>query len=332
MSRRSKGAKGRGRGGSSKGQGKHRKLVEGLVLSVLGRGYYVDVDGEEWFCRVRGRLFIGEGVTWPVVGDRVQVEPAREAKKGRIASIEPRRTTLSRLAPETHKQQVLAANLDRILICMAIKDPPFRPGLIDRYVLSAEALELEATLVVNKVDLATEDEIREAVQEFEDIGYEVIQTSTVENRGVEELRDRLRGEMSVLTGPSGAGKSSLANALFPHIELKTGHVNEVTGKGRHTTTASKLIDTGDGYIVDTPGIREFSLWGVTSEQLADCFVEFRPYLHGCRFRDCSHTVEPDCNLLAAYKEGEFSERRFQSFLQIHEELTDIEKDNLHASS
>lgn len=327
MARRSSGARNKGRSSSGKSRGGHKPQREGLVLSVLGRGYYVDVGGEEWFCRVRGRLFIGEGVTWPVVGDRVMVEPAREEKKGRIASILPRKTILSRLAPETHKQQVLAANLDRVLVCMAIKDPPFRTGLIDRYLVSVEALGLEATLVVNKVDLATQEEIAAATQEFEAIGYEVIQTSTVEERGIEELRDRLKGEMSVLTGPSGAGKSSLVNALFPELDLKTGHVNEVTGKGRHTTTASRLIDTGHGYIVDTPGIREFSLWGVTAEDLASCFVEFRPYLHGCRFRDCSHTVEPDCNLLSAHQEGEFSQRRFESFLQIYEELTEIEKEN-----
>ncbi len=319
----------KGRGSSRGSRGKEakrdrRKWREGTVLSVLGKGYYVQVVGEpeQWFCRVRGRLFLGEGITWPVVGDRVWVEARSEEKKGIICEIVPRRSVLARLAPETRHQQVLASNLDRVLICMAIKDPPFRPGLIDRYLVSCEALNLDATIVVNKVDLATEDEIHSAVAEFQSIGYGAVFTSAEENRGIDELRSLLMGQTSVLTGPSGAGKSSLVNRICPGIDLKTGSVNEVTGRGRHTTTASRLIDVGGGFLVDTPGIREFSLWGITQDNLAECFVDLRPFLNQCRFRDCKHRVEPDCLVQDAVTQGEISPRRFQSYKDLFVELSD----------
>lgn len=302
-------------------------LREGRVLSFLGKGYDVEVEGEEWFCRVRGRLFLGDGVTWPVVGDKVWVEPKCEPQQGVICGIFPRQTILARRAPETRTQQVLVANVDLVLVCMSLKDPPFRAGLVDRYLASCEALSLQATLLCNKTDLGTEQDIHHVIDEFVAIGYPVICTSTHTGQGIEALRANLCGGMAVLTGPSGSGKSSLVNALFPDIDLKTGDVNEVTGKGRHTTTASRVIPTGQGYLVDTPGLREFSLWDVSAESLASCFVEFRPYLGYCRFRNCRHTVEPGCSLSNAAEMNQISRRRYESYVQLYEELSAMEQEN-----
>jgi len=238
---------------------KHEKpTARGLVLSVLGKGYTVAIGEEEWSCRVRGRLFSGDKKTRPVVGDWVQVEARKEPLTGVINAIEPRRSALTRRFPETGREQVLAANIDQVLVCIAIKDPPFRPGLVDRYLITCELLGLQPTIVLNKIDLATEAEIEAAMREFVAIGYQVIQTSAKEEVGVEQLKQAIEGRCSVFTGPSGAGKSSLTNAIQPGLQLSTGDVNTVTGKGRHTTTVSQLIPLADGFVMDTPGIREFA--------------------------------------------------------------------------
>jgi ribosome biogenesis GTPase len=310
---------------SSSSSHKSKSLLTGLVLTVLGKGYKVDIDGECWTCRVRGRIFHGEKKTRPVVGDVVQVEPRREALQGIICSIGERRTTLARKFPETGREQILAANIDQVLVCMAIKSPPFRPGLIDRYLITCEALSLQPILVVNKVDLATEEEIQVATASFRKLGYQIVETSATEHTGIDELKELIAGKNSVFTGPSGAGKSSLTNAIEPDAQLLTGEVNDVTGKGRHTTTASQLIPFAGGFVMDTPGIREFAPWGITLEELPSCFVEFRPYLFSCQFRDCKHSAEPNCAVKEAVENGDIGSRRYQSYLQLVEELEEETK-------
>lgn len=302
-----------------------KNLLEGTVLSVLGKGYTVNIDGEVWKCRVRGRLFLGERSTRPVAGDRVIVEPRKEPLVGVINEINTRRSVLARRSPEFGTEQVLAANIDQVLICMAIKQPPFRPGLIDRYLITCEAFDLEAILIVNKVDLASDEEFTKATREFVDIGYQVMPASALTGEGVQEIKEMLQGSCSVLTGPSGAGKSSLTNAIEPGAQLLTGEVNTVTGKGRHTTTASQLIPFAGGFLMDTPGIREFAPWGIEPQDLAACFKEFRPYLGQCQFRDCKHMAEPNCMIKECVEDQTIHPRRYQSYLQLMEEFLEDAK-------
>jgi len=294
--------------------------IPGLVISVLGKGYLVDVKGEIWTCRVRGRIFTGEKRTKPLVGDLVGIEPMGEPLKGIITMIEKRRSVLARTFPEVGGEQLLVANIDQVLICTALKEPPFRPALVDRYLVTCEALSLKPVILVNKIDLVSAEKVREILEPFESIGYETLAVSAVSSEGIDELKDLLQGRQSVLTGPSGVGKSSLVNTIQPGTNLKTGAVNEMTGKGRHTTTVTSLVPVAGGHIMDTPGIREFAPWGIVAEDLPSYFVEFAPFLGECRFRDCVHFTEPQCAVKEAVASGEILPRRYESYLHLREEL------------
>ena len=295
----------------------------GLVLSVLGKGYDVEVEGDIWRCRVRGRLFLKARATRPVVGDKVCVEKAPDEElRGIICGIDERTSLLSRRFPEIGGEQAIAANIDQVLICVAVKNPPFRHGLVDRYLVTCEALSVKPLITLNKVDLISEEKLKILVEEFSSLGYEVLCTSAKEERGIEELREALNGKRTVFTGPSGAGKSSLLNCTDPSLKLMTGEVNLVTGRGRHTTTVSRLIRVADGYVMDTPGIREFAPWGITQEGLAELFIEFRSYLGHCHFRDCTHVNEPRCAIKDAVESGEIVKRRYESYVQLWKELAE----------
>jgi len=219
-------------------------------------------------------------------GDMVQVE--NEA----VCGIAPRRTTLSRKDPgNIHIEKVVAANIDLIVIVAAADNPPFRPGLVDRYLLAAARGGVTPVLCLTKVDLgdtALADTFR----------IPLVRYSKPTGRGLDELRELLAGSTAVLVGQSGVGKSSLLNALAGEVRAKTGEISEATGKGMHTTTASRLYELENGAkIIDTPGIREFGLGEITLEEVKAAFPEFLDA--GCRFRDCRHATEPDCPVLAA---------------------------------
>lgn len=297
-----------------------RKREVGIVVSTLGKGYRVLIDHEVWFCRVRGRLFLGKDAISPVVGDKVKVEKMKEARKGIIVEIEKRKSVLFRQMPETGIKQVLAANIDHVVICMALKDPPFRHGLVDRYLVACELMNLKPTILLNKIDLGSKSEIEQALEDFASIGYQTICVSAVTEQGICELKELLKDKCSVLTGPSGVGKTSMVNVICPTLSLQVGEVNEYTGKGRHTTTVSRLIDIGIGYLVDTPGLREFAPWGVEKEKLAECFIEMRDFIGNCKFRNCCHENEPDCAIKEAVTNGYISSRRYQSYLQLYRDI------------
>lgn len=258
-----------------------------------------------------------------VVGDEVTFEVVDEAKKeGVITDLHPRRTKLSRKVSTGTREleQVVAANIDTLVIVSSVADPPFRPGLIDRYLVAAAKGGLTPIICVNKVDLGGLDELREVLDMYRDLGYPVVLTSAKTGQGIEELRERLRDRTSVFAGHSGVGKSSLLRMLVPSIQVKVAEVNPRTGRGRHTTTAAELVRLPDGgYVIDTPGIRQFSLWDLTEEDVRQFFVEIARYSSGCRFADCSHTVEPGCAVRAALEQGRLHPRRYESFLRLLEE-------------
>ena len=193
--------------------------------------------------------------------------------------------------------------------------------MLDRYLVLTEASELDTVIVANKVDLVGAEQARELFAIYERIGYPVIYTSTKQNLGIDELRARLGGRISVVTGKSGVGKSSLLNVVQPNLGLATSDVSELLGKGRHTTTVAELIaldQLGGGYVADTPGIRELGLWQFPLDELDWCFREFRPFLNECYFSSCTHTHEPDCAVRAAVAAGQISEERYQSYMRLRE--------------
>ena len=260
------------------------------------------------------------------VGDRVRFLPGNNGC-GLIVEVLPRRSRLSRCEAtgpfERHaREQVMVANLDQVIPVMAAAQPEPSWNLLDRYLVSAASLDLPAVICITKLDLArANSNLLDALGEYHRIGYTVVLTSTQTGEGIAELCSHLQGKLSVFMGKSGVGKTTLLNAIQPGLGLRVGEVSGVTGKGRHTTTRLEMfpLDCG-GHVVDTPGMREFGLWGVEELDLALLFPEMKPLVGACRFGlDCSHTHEPGCAILKAVKKGAISERRYESMIHLGEE-------------
>ncbi|MCS6816076.1 MAG: ribosome small subunit-dependent GTPase A [Blastocatellia bacterium] len=299
-------------------------IHHGKVLKAIRGHYWVETPEGLYHCYARESVVRKAGGINPiVVGDDVTLEVTDEAKKeGVITELHPRRTKLSRRVSTGTKEleQVVAANVDHLVIVSSVADPPFRPGLIDRYLVAAAKGALHPIICVNKVDLEGVESLRDILDMYRDLGYPVVLTSAKTGQGIEELRDRLRDKTSVFAGHSGVGKSSLLRVLVPGIHVKIGEVNPRTGRGRHTTTAAELVRLPDGgYVIDTPGIRQFSLWDLSEEDVRKFFVEIARYGNGCRFADCSHVVEPGCSVRAALEDGRIHPRRYESFLRLLQE-------------
>ena len=211
----------------------------------------------------------------------------------------------------------MVANLDQVLVVFACAEPMPNPRLVDRFLVVAESNEVEAVIVVNKLDFCGEDDGRRLFERYERIGYPVNYVSAKAGIGVEELRERLANRVSIVTGPSGVGKSTLLNTLQPGLQILTGDVSEALHKGRHTTTVAELhpLD-GGGYVADTPGLRELGLWKIEDDELPWCFPEFRSFLGGCAFNDCRHLDEPRCAIRGAVDDGTISPYRYDSYRRL----------------
>jgi ribosome biogenesis GTPase / thiamine phosphate phosphatase len=294
---------------------------EGLVLRARSGFYTIATDeGDLVEARLRGRVKKERQASdLAVIGDRVTVERLADGT-GAIGAIVPRERRFSRRQPGPRgswREDVIVANPDLVAIVFACDRPPPNPRLIDRFLVVAEYNEVPALIVANKVDLIGDEAARSLFGAYERIGYDVVYTSAKAQIGLEELRARLGGQLSIVTGPSGVGKSTLLNALQPGLQLLTGEVSEVeSGKGKHTTTHAELHPlegAAGGYVADTPGIRELGLWQIPSTELAWCFREFRPHLGACAFNDCTHLHEPRCGIRATVESGELSADRYDSY-------------------
>ena len=296
--------------------------MRGTVLSGTGGVWRVlGADGATYETAMRGRLKLG-GLKL-AVGDEVELEQSDRGDGLVITEIHPRRSKLARREPGGgHGERIVAANVDQVIVVFALVKPTPHPRMLDRFLVIAEANDLAARIVVNKVDLATQAEADVLFADHVRAGYPVHFTSTkAGGRGLEALHAALQGRTSVLTGPSGVGKSSLMNALYPGLQLRVGEISESVNKGRHTTVGSWLHPLPDGgFVADTPGLREIGMWGLDPAQLHDCFPEFRPLSPECRFADCTHTVEPGCAVLAAIAAGEVSAGRHESYVKLRDEL------------
>jgi ribosome biogenesis GTPase len=290
--------------------------TNGLVVSPYGVLAFVELDGEEVLCRVADELTDGRNsVLAP--GDKVKVEVLEGERF--VTAVRTRRNKLSRPGIYKEREQVFAANLDLMVVVASAAKPRFRPGLVDRYLIAAEVGGVSPVLVVNKMDLA--DEPPDLIDAYRALGAPVLMTSCVENRGIEELREALANKTSVLTGQSGVGKSSLLNTIDPELDVRVQSVSDSTEKGRHTTTTTRMYRLPDNIrVIDTPGIKQLALWGVSSEEVHHYFPDIFEHAAECKFRDCAHEQEPGCAVRAALEEGEIAEARYESYKRIRDSL------------
>jgi len=289
----------------------------GVVLESAGGVYQIQMDvGEKIEASLRGRVKYGGGFVQRVVaGDRVEVASASASGGWVIERVQPRRSELVRAAPGGRVPKVVAANLDRILVVFSVLEPALDLRAVDRFVVLAEACGIPPVLVLTKLDLPdTAATAKGVASTYESIGYPVILTSARSGDGLDRMRRVFDAGVSALVGPSGVGKSSLMNALFSGLRLRTDVVTTRGGRGRHTTVGSRLIPVSDrGWVADTPGFSDVTLWGVGSTELPEMFPEFRGLSAGCRFSTCTHSHEPECSVVQAVEEGRIRPQRYDSY-------------------
>jgi ribosome biogenesis GTPase len=289
--------------------------LAGRVLRVHGLQSVVETDdGRQFRCVVRRllRTLATDERSIVTTGDRVWFRPAPN-HEGLIERVEPRHGLLTRAS--RGREHVLVANVDQVVIVVALVEPDLKPHLIDRYLASAEQGGIKPIICLNKADLVDPALIQPLVGLYSQLGIPTLLTSAATRLGIDRLWERLRGRQTVFSGQSGVGKSSLLNAIQPGLGLYVREVSDTTQKGRHTTTTAQLLrlDFG-GWVVDTPGIRQFQLWDILPEEVEGFFPEFRPYVHLCGYPDCTHTHEDRCAIKEAVQRRYISEHRYTSYL------------------
>ncbi len=295
----------------------HGTSVRARVLSVHGLSSVVLTDdGRELRCAVRGLLKdLSTDLRHVVVaGDIVYVRP-EVTGDSLIERIEPRQQILSRMSKG--RQQILVANVDRLVIVASAAEPNLKPNLIDRILVEAERMRIEPIICINKIDLVDPADLQPLAGVYGQMGYQVILVSATADKGVAQLRKLIAGKESVVAGQSGVGKSSLLNAIEPELALRVGQVSRENEKGKHTTTVARLIPLEmGGYVVDTPGIRQFQLWDIVPEEVATYYRDIRPYVSLCRYPNCSHTHEAHCAVKDAVADNRLDARRYESYVHL----------------
>lgn len=286
--------------------------VHGLLSHVAGE------DGRLYRCATRRLLKTLSTDQRHVVatGDRVLIRPTN-ADEGLIVRVEPRYGVLNRTS--RRRQHVICANVDQLLIVASAAEPYLKPNLIDRYLVTAERSGIRPIVCVNKVDLVDRASLMPLVGVYSQMGYQVLLTSATADFGIERLRRCLVDRATAVAGQSGVGKSSLLNAVEPGLGLRVETISSETQKGRHTTTTAKLLPLScGGWVVDTPGIRQFQLWDVIPEEVAGFYRDLRPFVSHCRFPDCSHRHETDCAVKDAVADDLIDARRYESYVHLYE--------------
>lgn len=286
--------------------------MQGKIVKGIAGFYYVYVaESGIYECKAKG-IFRSQGVK-PLVGDNVELTILDEAEKtGNIEKILPRKNELIRPA---------VANVDQALVIFAAAKPKPNFNLLDRFLISMKYQEVPVVICFNKQDMVTEEELQLLKETYESAGYEIHFTSALEQSGVEELREVLKGKTTTVAGPSGVGKSSLINILHPEAEMETGTISRKIERGKHTTRHSELFALdAESFIFDTPGFSSIFLPDLEKEDLMEYFPEFQEYEPYCRFQGCSHIQEPDCGVKQALEEKKISPVRYENYKMLYEEL------------
>ena len=287
-------------------------MREGLIIKGYGGFYFIKSGEETWCCRGRGRLRREQS---PLPGDRVFFTPLEQGE-GVIESIQPRKNSLPRPP---------IANVDQVILLVSLAGPEPDLKLLDRSLVLCELKGLGVLICFNKVDLVDSEQGKELDKIYRSAGYQTILTSALYGTGLQNLRQVLAGKVSVLSGPSGAGKSTLLNALDPKFSLATGEISRKSKRGKHTTRYVELLPVGEGFVADTPGFSSLELPPMKRAELSRCFPEIYQFAGQCRFYDCVHINEPDCEVKNALEKGVISSTRYQDYQQFLEEVINKER-------
>ncbi|HFE36859.1 MAG TPA: small ribosomal subunit biogenesis GTPase RsgA, partial [Gammaproteobacteria bacterium] len=288
----------------------------GRVVAGFGSQLIVeDINHKPIACSSRqnlGSIIVGDQVIWQRIDD----------SHGVVSAILPRDSLLER--PNFHgNTKPVAANIQQIVV-MCSPVPAMQTALIDRYLVAIELASITPIIVVNKIDLLSNQAItklKKTLEPYVEIGYQVLYASCHSRNGLKSLNAQLEKQLSILVGQSGVGKSSTIKALLPDIDIQIGELSQISKLGKHTTSASRLYHLPlGGAIIDSPGVRDFGLWHMEKQSIAEGFIEFKPYLGTCKFSNCSHTNEPGCAVMAALKQHKIARSRWKNYTNIYHSL------------
>lgn len=308
--------------------------MKGIVIKSTGSWYFViDEHHIQYECKLKGNFKIkGIKSTNPIaVGDKVEFEYMADQKIGLINKIEERNNYIIRKATKLSKQShILAANIDQLLLVVTLANPRTSSGFIDRFLVTAEAYHIPGIIIINKTDLSDakiKGKIKDLTDIYEPLGYKCFQVSATKGTGIEEMIHILSDKISLFAGHSGVGKSTLINAIDPSLNLKTKEISPFHLKGVHTTTFAEMIPVKDiGFIIDTPGIKEFGIVDFNAYDLSQRFPEMRELMQLCQFNNCTHTHEPKCAVKTALNEGKISQSRYTNYLNMLNNVETEEED------
>ncbi|MDD7548410.1 MAG: ribosome small subunit-dependent GTPase A [Lachnospiraceae bacterium] len=290
--------------------------MQGKIIRGIGGFYYINAGNSIYECKAKGS-FRKDGIR-PLVGDDCIIDILDEKNRlANITSILPRHSEIIRPA---------VANVDQAMIIFAISRPEPNFNLLDRFIIQISQKDLPCIIVINKMDLADDDQRREIEEAYVACGCKVVFTSVSNREGVEEIRKLIKGKTTTVAGPSGVGKSSMINLLQSAVKMQTGVLSDKIDRGKHTTRHSELIPIDeDTYILDTPGFSSLNLFDVSTDTLKDYYYEFEDYAAECRFLDCKHISEPDCGVKKAVESGEVSRLRYENYLTLYRECKEKRK-------
>lgn len=303
--------------------------AKGRIIQTTGSWYQVLLDGKMVMARLKGKFKLDElDTTNPIaVGDFVTLEKTVN-NEYIINEIHPRHNYIVRQSPRNkHQRHIIASNVDQALLIVTIAQPRTSLGFIDRFIAAAESFHIPVKIVLNKTDLIREKEQEQAdylKAVYNQLGYTVIEASTVTGQGIDVIRETLRDKTTLVAGHSGVGKSTIVNAINAELNLKTGKISEKWGKGMHTTTFATMFEImPDSFIIDTPGIKEFMLLQVEPEEVSGYFTDIKQYAEGCQFNNCLHRNEPNCAVKEAVENAKIAPTRYENYLNIIDNIRDI---------